>query len=290
MNKLLTLALALPLVACVVGSDVGTGDGDGDGDGMGGGGGGGGGSGSGSGGGDGISGTIAADATWTGVVNITAQTVIAAGVTVTVEPGATINFKAGGVGVNVAGILDVQGTKAAPVTIGPEVAGGFHGGFTVPTGGELRLTYAVQKGGGIMTTGGNAVVVDTKMSHASGDFIVMGGGSLDVQYSQIGLDADQVGDTTHCDLHFGGTGNTIKVTRSNISTTPYGLMFYGGTGADFTNNNWYGNQIDVSTQPGVQGDFTGSWFEDGAPVPGAGATLVGLDAVSPTRLVDAGPR
>ena len=44
-----------------------------------------------------------------------------------------------------------------------------------------------------------------------------------------------------------------------------------------------------STQPGVQGDFSGSWFQNGAPIAGAGATLI-LDALSPTQLADAGPR
>lgn len=278
MSKLLALALAVPLLACTVGGGDDTGGGGTGPDGGGGGGGG------------GVSGTIAADATWTGSVTISGQTVIAAGVTVTVEAGTTISFEAGGVGVNVAGVLAVQGTKAAPVTIGPAAAGGNHGGFVIPTGGALELTYAVQTGGGIRTEGGTATIVDSRMSRTSGDFIVMSGGALAMSYSQLGLDAGQTGDTTHCDLHFGGTGNTVSVTHSNIATAPYGLMFYGGTGAVFTGNNWYGNQTHVDTQPGVQGDFTGSWFEGSAPVPASGANLVGLDALATARLADAGPR
>jgi hypothetical protein len=120
----------------------------------------------------------------------------------------------------------------------------------------------------------------------------MSGGSLDMSYSQVGLDENATGDTTHCDMHFGGMGNTIKVTRSNIGTTPYGLMFYAGTNAIFTNNNWYGNQIDVDVTQGsgVSGDFTGSWFDGAPPAPKAGTQLIGLDALSNTKLVDAGPR
>lgn len=290
MNKLLVIALSLPLVACMVGPEgepgTGTGDGDGNGDGTGGGGGGGGGSGSGS----GISGTISANTTWTGTVSISASTVIAAGVTVTVDPGTTISIKSGsGVSVNVQGILDVQGTKAAPVVIGPDVAGGFHGGFSIPSGGELKLAYANQTGGGITTTGGKATIVDSYLSKASGDFLVMSGGILDMQYSQVGANLGET-DTTHCQLHFGGGGNTISITRSNISMAPYGLMFYGGTNAIFTNNNWFGNQIDIDTQPGVAGDVTGSWFDGAAPVAGSGATLTGVGALSATRLTDAGPR
>ena len=84
----------------------------------------------------------------------------------------------------------------------------------VPTGGELKYSYVVQTGGGISTSGtGKATIVDTKMAKVSGDFIVMSGGSLDMSYSQVGLDENATGDTTHCDMHFGGMGNTIKVTR-----------------------------------------------------------------------------
>ena len=112
-----------------------------------------------------------------------------------------------------------------------------------------------------------------------------------MSYSQIGVGPGET-DTTHCNLHFGGTmPNTIKVTRSDINGAPYGLMFYAGTNANFTNNNWYGNQIDVDTSAGVQGDFSGSWFENGAPPAqgNGGATLV-LNGISNTRLTDAGPR
>ena len=78
----------------------------------------------------------------------------------------------------------------------------------------------------------------------------------------------------------------------NVGTTPYGLMFYAGTNAIFTNNNWYGNQIDVDVTQGsgVSGDFTGSWFDGAPPVAKAGTQLNGLDALSNTKLADAGPR
>lgn len=232
---------------------------------------------------------IAADTTWSGTVNITGSLTINAGVTVSVMPATIVNIKAG-VGVNIAGTLDVLGTKAEPVTIAPAAAGEFHSGFTVPTGGELHLTYAKQTGGGITLAGGKAIILDTYMAKASGDFLIMSGGNLDMQYSQVGMNVGET-DTTHCDMHFGGAGNIIKVTNSNISTTPYGLMFYGGTNANFTNNNWFGNTKDVDTSPGVQGDFTGSWFEDAAPPPAGsgGATLI-VAGLSATRRLDAGPR
>lgn len=280
MNKLLAFALSLPLVACVVGSDQPAGTTDpGDDDGGGGG------------GGMTTPGHITANTTWTGDVAVSVDTTVDAGVTLTIAAGAKVSVKAG-LSLTVNGIVDAQGTKASPVTIGPEIAGGFWSGVSIPTGGEIRYAFVTQTGGGISTSGGKATIVDSQMAKASGDFLVMNGGNVDVSYSRIGLAENATGDTTHCDMHFGGTGNTIKVTHSDIGTTPYGLMFYAGTGAIFTNNNWYGNQTDVDVTPGsgVTGDFTGSWFDGAAPVAKAGTTLTGLNALSATKLVDAGPR
>lgn len=283
MNKLLAVALSLPLVACVVGSDQPAGGGDDMGGDDGGGGGGG--------GGGMTAGHITENTTWTGAVDVAANTTVDPGITLTIAAGATVKVKTG-VSITVGGIIDAQGTKAAPVTLGPEAAGGFWSGVSVPTGGEIKYAFVNQTGGGISTSGGKAVIVDSTMAKVSGDFLVMNGGNVDVSYSRIGLAEGVTGDTTHCDMHFGGTGNVIKVTRSDIGTTPYGLMFYAGTGAIFTNNNWYGNQTDVDVTPGsgVSGDFTGSWFDGAAPAPKTGTTLTGLDALSLTKLVDAGPR
>lgn len=280
------VALSLPLAACVVGED-GTGVDPGDDDGSGSG------SGSGSNPGGGISGTIAQDATWSGTVKITGNTTISAGVTVTVEPGTTINIDAGGWSINVNGTFTAAGTKAAPITIAPTAATGFHSGFQIATGGVVTLNYVNQSGGGIHTSGGKAVVVDSTMRNASGDFLVMSGGEVDVSYSEFGNNGAI--DATHCHMHFDGSmPNTIKVTNSNISNasaSTYGVMFYHGTTANFTNNNWFGAQIHVSTSPGVTGDFTGSWFESAPPAVGGngGATLT-LGPTVAARLTDAGPR
>jgi hypothetical protein len=222
---------------------------------------------------------------------VTANTTVDPGITLTIAAGAVVKVKAG-MSITVDGIIDAQGTKASPVEIGPEAAGGFWSGVSIPTGGEIRYAFVNQTGGGISTSGGKAVIVDSTMAKASGDFLVMNGGNVDVSYSMIGLAENATGDTTHCDMHFGGTGDIIKVTHSNIGTTPYGLMFYAGTGAIFTANNWYGNQTDVDVIPGsgVAGDFTGSWFDGPAPVQKTGTSLTGLNALSATKLADAGPR
>lgn len=280
----LLLALSLPTAACVVGEEGqpgtgdGTGDGDGDGDGNG----------DGTGDGTGTPSTITADTTWTGTFTVDKNLTIAPGVTVTVDPGTAITFNPN-TSITVNGTFRAIGTQAAPINIATG-AGQFYIGFSVPTGGVLDYAWVNQSGGGIRTSGGTATIVDTYMSAANGDFLVMSGGTVNISYSQIGREVGQV-DTTHCNMHFDGAmPNNITVTRSNISTTPYGLMFYSGTGANFTFNNWFDNEIDVATSPGVTGDFSGSWF-DGTPPPvtGSGGATLTLDALSATRIVEAGP-
>ena len=280
MRKVLALALSLPLVACVVGGTGDTPPGDDDGSG----------SGSGS-NGTGISGNISADTTWQGEVLLSGQTTIDPGVTVTVAPGTHLKV-AGVAALAIAGTLDVQGTSAAKVTIGPDT-GNFAGAFRVGATGTLKETYAVHTSVAITTVAGAKVIIsDTSMSHASGDFLIMDGGDVKVTYSQFGVDSD----TTHCNMHFGGSGNTISVTHSNVYGAPYGLMFYGGTGADFTFNNWDAQglvpgttHVDLECQPGVAGDFSNGYFKKGAPSCGAGTTIT-LKNLSASPLADAGIR
>lgn len=280
--RILAIALSLPLAACVVGNTDGTNPGD-DGSGSD--------PGSGSNPGTGISGHITADTTWQGDVLLSGATTIDPGITVTVA--ASTNLKIAGVAnLSIQGTLDVQGTSAGKVNIGPET-GTAAGGFRVTATGTLKETYAVQTGVNITTVGGAKVIIsDTQLSHASGDFLIMDGGDVNVQYSQFGTDND----TTHCNMHFGGTGNTISVTHSNVYGAPYGLMFYGGTGANFTFNNWDAQglvagttHLDVECQPGVAGDFSNGFFKKGAPSCGAGTNIT-LNNLAASPLTDAGIR
>jgi len=263
MNKLLTLSLSLPLVACVVGADAPGGAG----------GGGGGGNGSGSGSGDSAAAHISAPTTWTGTMPVPGQLTIDKGVTLTVAAGTTVTF-APGASITVNGTLAIQGTKASVVHLSPATAGGHHNGLSIPDGGELKMTYGVQVGGGIDVNGGKVTIADTLMSQSSGDFLVVGTGTVDVSYSAIGIEPNAGTDTTHCDMHFGSAGASIKVTHSNVSTAAYGIMLYGGTGVDLTYDNWFSNQTDVDTYPGAGGDFSHGWFSKGAPVAGSGATII----------------
>jgi hypothetical protein len=276
MNKLLALGLSLPLVACVIGSGTDTG-GTGPG-----GSGGSGGSDLGPGpapGGD----HIAADMTWTGAMSVTGTTTVDAGVKLTIAAGTTVKFGPSGA-IVVNGSLDVQGTKAQPVNLVEATIGDHFIGTTISAGGAITMNYAVQNGGGIaVNPGGKLTVTNSQLSHSSHDFLVVTDGTVDVSYSSIGMDPDGGADTTHCDMHFGGSGSTIKVTHSNISTSVYGLMLYGGNNVDLTLNNWSNNSFtQIDTQPGVSADISGGFF-DKAPVAGAGATLT-YNNPAPSRL------
>ncbi len=281
MNKLLTLALSLPMVACVIGSgaDTTTSGTGGNGDGTG--------SGTGAGTGTGTSaGHITANTTWTGTVNVTQQTTVDPNVTLTIAAGTAVVI-APQMEIAVQGSVDIQGTKQSLVQISPTSSGGHHYGFSVASGGSLNMDYAEQIGGGITVEGGTVNITDSKLSGASGDLLIVGSGQVTMVYSAIGLETGI--DSTHCDMHFGGSGTTISITKSNISASQYGLMLYGGNQVDLTSNNWFTNTIQIDTQPQVSGDISGGWFDNGVPTAGAGATLVSTPN-APGRLTDAGPR
>jgi len=108
---------------------------------------------------------------------------------------------------------------------------------------------------------------------------------LNMTYSAIGLEPGQI-DSTHCDMHVSGPV-AITATHSNFSTSSYGLMFYGGSNADFRYTNWFGNAIDIDRGgAAVTGNFSGSYFASGAP------SYVGftMQDMATKRVADAGVR
>ena len=277
MNLRLALMVSLPLLGCVVGQDTaGPGSGSN-------------GSGSGSGSGSGAADHITASTTWSGNVSVDKTITVDAGATLTIAAGTTVTFGASGQ-IKVLGTVDVQGTKAQVVKLSPTTAGAHHYGFSVPTGGTLKMAYAVQVGGPISVDGGKLLATDTRMSQAYGDFLMVSAGMVDVTYSAIGLEPGAGTDTTHCDMHFGGAA-TVRVSHSNISTSSYGLMLYAGTNVNLTYNNWFSNSdANVDTQAGVSADVSNGWFDaKGAPTSKAGVTIV-ANNLSASRVTDAGPR
>ena len=225
-----------------------------------------------------------ADTTWSGTIRVQDSITIPAGVTVTVAAGSTLQV-AGSAGITVAGTLAIAGTKGSTVTV-EGLASDAWVGLSIPSGGTVTMNYAEYTGGIIgVSTGGAMTVRDSQLSETLGDLLTSSGGNVDVQYSWIGRAAGQT-DTTHCDLHFEGGGPTITVSHTNISTAVYGVMFYTGTNADFTYDNWFDNQIQVDLTTAVTGDFSNGWF-DKSPPTGAGITANNL---ATAMIADAGPR
>ena len=281
MRKLLAIAFAIPMfAACTVGDDPTSGD-DGDehpnmdpdpnpnpt--------------------GEGLSGTIASDMALSGAIRIKGTTTIPSGVTVTVAAGSTLDF-VNGSNFIVNGTMKIEGTAAGKVIARAEAGSTGWNGFAVA--GTLDVKYGDFVGGRIYTNGAAAalVITDSKMYQAGGDYIIMDGGTINMTYSQIGAGPGET-DSTHCNLHI-NSASAITITNSNINNAPYGVMFYGGVGANFQTNNWYGsNTKDVDTATGVSGNFSNGWFEKGAPVAGPGAQITATN-LSATRLTNVGPR
>ena len=237
--------------------------------------------------GEGLSGTIQSDMTLSGATRIKGTTTIPAGVTVTVAAGTTLDF-VNGTNFIVAGTLKIEGTAAAKVIARAEAGSlGWNG---ISVSGTLDIKYGDFTGGRIYTDGAaaNLIIADTKMYKASGDYIIMGGGSINMTYSQLGA-APGEADTTHCNLHI-GSATSITINNNNINNAPFGVMFYGGVGANFQSNNWYSaSDKDVDTSTGVSGDFSNGYFEKGAPVAGPGAQVT-ANNLSAVKLTAVGPR
>ena len=266
MKRTLVLAVMLAAQACIVGGSPAGSSGSVTGDGTE--------HGNGTGTGTGNTGTevhIRSNTTWTGNQMIDAPTTIDPGVTLTVSAGTVVTFKAG-TSLTIAGTLDAQGTRTSKITFSPGAAPSF-GPITVPTGGKLKFSYVEMTGAELQTSGtGNVTITDSELSKAPGDLLVMNGGTMSFDYSNIGIEGGV--DTTHCNMHFAGTGtNTIHVTHSNIRGVAFGVMFYSGVGANFTYNNW-SNITNVDPTPGsVTGDFQNSYFKSNPPPAVSGITV-----------------
>lgn len=211
-----------------------------------------------------VSGHIKTSTTWSDTVHVTASTFIDAGAALTVTPGTTVDIDSGSA-ITVSGVLDIQGTRAAKVTFRSSSPDEYWSDIVVPRGGVMTASYLVEVGGGLdISSTGKVTLADSHLSHAGGDLLVMTGGTLAMTYSEIGLPTGR--DTTHCNMHVSGAP-AITATHSTIAAAAYGIMFYGGSNADFRYSNWLGNTIDVATEPGapVTADFSNSYFARGAP-------------------------
>jgi hypothetical protein len=224
--------------------------------------------------------------------------VIEAGVTVTVTSGAALEF-ASNASLEVLGTLLIEGAADAVVNIrGVDDQPNYD--ITVGATGTLDMSYGVLVGGAHRTAGGATVSITDSLMFGSPlrDLLTMNGGTVTIEFSQLGAPAGAV-DATHCNLHLGGAGNTLVVNNSILHGTPFNLMLYAGTNLDLKNNNWTcgpngaadcAGHVDIDTQPGVSADLTGSFFEKGDPVPGVEAELLVSSPRIDTPLVNVGVR
>ncbi|MEO8550478.1 MAG: hypothetical protein ABI678_10905 [Kofleriaceae bacterium] len=227
---------------------------------------------------------VTTNTTWSGLIRVHAAINVVAGVTLDVEAGSVIQFD-GSAGIVVAGTVNVNGAKGNVVTVQPAPGGHFWRSWGLASG-TLNMTYVQSKGGGFSISGtGTLKARDSEFSNTNGDLLVASGGTIDMQYSWIGL-AEGMADTTHCDIHFEGGNPSVIVSHSNISTSSYGIMFYAGQTVDMTYNNWFGNSIDVDKHGTTSGDISNSYFKKGNPT-GSGLTA---NNMATAMITDAGPR
>jgi hypothetical protein len=228
---------------------------------------------------------VTSDTTWTGLVKVHKAIAIAAGVTLTVDPGTVIQMDPTA-GFTVLGTVNVNGAKGNVVTIGPGTASRFWGDWNMASG-AVNMTYVESKGGGFSVSGTAKLMIrDSEFSQHTHDLLVIGGGEVDMQYSWIGVPEGQT-DTTHCDIHVEGGNPMVTVSHSNLSTSVYGIMFYTGQGVNLTYDNWFSNSTtNMDKTSGTTGDVSFGWFKGGNP---SFANLT-ENSMATGMVADAGPR
>jgi hypothetical protein len=222
---------------------------------------------------------ITSNTTWTSTMAINGPLTIDAGVTVTIAAGTVVSFGTNGA-LSILGTLDAQGAKGNTVKLQPAGSAMYFNAIDVQ--GTLKLTYVVMTGGWVSAEStATTTITDSQFSHASHDLLVTNGGTISIMYSQVGIDPAMTGDTTHCDLHFGGTAPVFKASHSNFNTSAFGVMFYGGQNADFTYDNWQMNTQHLDPTAGVvTGDFSFSYFTGTTPTAIAGLTIGNVSATA----------
>ncbi|HEX7704391.1 MAG TPA: hypothetical protein VF403_26805 [Kofleriaceae bacterium] len=227
---------------------------------------------------------VTSDTTWTGLVKVHTAITIAAGATLTVDPGTVIQMDPTA-GFTVLGTVNVNGAKGNVVTIGPGTASRFWGNWNMASG-TVNMTYVESKGGGFSVSGTAKLMIrDSEFSQHTHDLLVIGGGEVDMQYSWIGLPDGQT-DTTHCDMHVEGGNPMVTVSHSNLSTSVDGIMFYTGQGVNLTYNNWFSNQTDMDKFTATTGDVSFGWFKVGTPT----KPNLTTNSMATGMVADAGPR
>jgi hypothetical protein len=236
-----------------------------------------------------ISGNITSDQTWSGNVTIAGNTVIDAGVTVTVAAGTTIEGKAGA-SVHVSGVLDMQGTKDSVVTVLPVQGVPTWPGFVADQGGSLTMTHVM--GSNIATLAychagatcsldhvdfsamGLAVAVEgtmtinaSRLTQVSNGGVTITGGDLKIVDSyvltsqgdiiiqnggKLDVQYSEIGDAQGSYEHCDfhiNSAASLSITHSNIRNGVYGMMIGGTTNATIQYDNFVKNGKGTDIDP-----------------------------------------
>lgn len=230
-----------------------------------------------------VSGTIDHDQTWSGTVNMTANTTIAAGVKVTIAPG-TVFTAAAAAQLHVIGSLEVAGSKASPVTMEPAVATSPWAGIIADAGATVSVAYATGhhvstlvychegatctldhvefsdlsvafanegtgaiKGSRISKVANGGVTVRAGTLAITDSYVLTSSGDIIVQSGgALSIDYSEIGDAQGSYEHCDlhiGAAGSLSITHSNIRNGVYGMMIGGTTNAKIQYNNFLANGV-----------------------------------------------
>jgi hypothetical protein len=187
--------------------------------------------------GSGVSGTISADATWTGVVEVSDSVTVASGVTLTIADGALIKV-ATGKGIIVNGTLKLAGSAAVGVKLQPDPMPGSWDGIQIMQGGSLAGSYAE------LDYSSTAVTCATGAAACAADHLSV------MNFSSLGMMISSSATFDHLTLESGGGGglyvsagasDLVKVTNSIFHATGGDAVTADSGNFTFQFNHSYGN-------------------------------------------------
>lgn len=204
---------------------------------------------------------LTSDTTWSGTVAVDENTIVDAGVTLTIDPGSTVNF-AGAKRLSVAGTLVANGTMGAPIALQAAVPASKWQGIHALSGGSVALTHVTLANattGFVADTGamesallyatftavgqpfdlsadtricratfssGNSYFKAGAISIADSDFTGGSGDTFNFSSSSADITLDHVhmGTNWHCLLHGGGASASVTITASAFEDAAYLFM------------------------------------------------------------------
>jgi hypothetical protein len=119
------------------------------------------------------------------------------------------------------------------------------------------------QGSGVYVSDGDVSITDSRLTTAGGDILVQSGGSLRVDYSEIGKVVDSY---EHCGIHINKAA-ALVIEHSLLHSNVVGAMIGGTANARINSSNWESNSmLDVQIIGANTGlDLRGNYWDKGAP-------------------------